>query len=114
MAEIHEYRTKRTIRAERILIGGRMFTTNGASYVVAGDYLVYRDGLTSVIPKAVFESEYELIDGSEIEKLAFNPVGKTVDVVIKFLRENPDQISRVKGIEEKGTARKGIMEYEKP
>jgi hypothetical protein len=109
MSEVKEYRVKRTIKARR-LNAGVTGTSNGPVTVCDGDYEVYIDNRTFVMSKDVFEDTYEENEGDN----EYSPEGHTVEQVIEFMKENPDQINRVKQIEKQHGERKTIMEYKAP
>lgn len=104
-----EYRKRARVVAEKVAESGPVSTANGAGYALEGDYLVYAITGVIVVNGAEFEREYEEIQGDN----DFHPAGKTVEVVLNFLREYPDEIDRVKEEEKSGAERKGILEYEK-
>lgn len=110
MSDVHEYRLRNFIRAEKLETNQRVMTTNGAVNAKAGDYLVYGVNVC-VVNGAEFENEYSLVEESVSESRKFSPVGKTVEDVLKFLREYPDEVDRVKEIEKAGASRKSILEY---
>jgi hypothetical protein len=105
-----EYRVKGYVLAEKIAESGNVNTPTGVRYAEAGDYLVYDASGSHIEPGAEFEDLYEEVKGDS----EFHPAGKTVEDVIAFLKENPDQVNRVKEEEAKGAKRKGIAEYNTP
>lgn len=108
---VQEYRLKNHVIAERIPEGGEVFTVRGKEFANEGDYLVHSLGAT-LIPGSVFDAQYEVVPDSIVQARKFNPDGKTVDEVLNFFRENPDEIERVKELERGGGNRKGITDYE--
>lgn len=113
MAEVREYKKRDFIRAEKVVESGRVVVGNGPTQVRAGDYLVYGSGATKVVKGSEFEKEYILVEDEESEARGYSPAGKSVEEVVNFLKENPDEINRVKQLEKKGGSRKGILSYEK-
>lgn len=109
---VQEYRRREFIRAERIAENGVVFTARGAVWGNEGDYLVHRDGEVWYCDQESFEDEWEVIPKNVSEARKFTPDGKTVDQVLEFFRDNPDEVERVKGLERLGVGRKGITEYE--
>lgn len=104
-----EYRVKATVQAEKVSETARVMTDTGVQEATEGDYLVYLNGGGCVVVQGdVFEDTYAEVKGDS----EFHPAGKTVDAVVEFLRENPDQADRVKQEERDGGNRKGILEYE--
>lgn len=104
-----EYRVKATVHAERVEENSRVMTHAGAQDVNAGDYLVYLNGGgTIVVQGDVFDDTYAEIQGDS----EFHPAGNTVEQVLEFLADNPDQVDRVKQEERDGGNRKGILSYE--
>jgi hypothetical protein len=84
-------------------------THAGAQDVNAGDYLVYLNGGGCVVVQGdVFDDIYAEVKGDS----EFHPAGNTVEQVLEFLAENPDQADRVKQEERDGGNRKGILSYE--
>lgn len=110
---VNEYRARNTVRAEQLEEGGNHVTANGVSYIPAGDYLVHIPGYgTRRVEKDAFESEYVVITDAEAEVRAYVPEGQTVEKVLEFLRDNPDEVERIKALESVAGKRKGILEYE--
>lgn len=103
-----EYRLKGTIQAEKVPENTRMVTVHGPVDIEAGDYLIYTHEGVKVVNGKLFENEYSEVKGDS----EFKPAGKLVDVVVEFMRENPDQVERIKQEERDGANRKGILEYE--
>ena len=104
-----EYRVKATVHAERVEENSRVMTNAGVQEVNAGDYLVYLNGGGTVVVQGdVFDDTYAEIKGDS----EFHPAGNTVETVLEFLKNNPDQIDRVKQEERDGGNRKGILSYE--
>lgn len=103
-----EYRPRGTIRAERIETNKRVGTRNGLVTALAGDYLVYHAAGVSVVNGKVFENEYVEVQGD----FNFHAKGNTVEQVVEFLKNNPDQVDRVIREEKAGANRRGIVEYE--
>jgi hypothetical protein len=106
---VKEYRYVKTVRAERVNESGNVITNTGPVFAAEGSYLVYAEtGGFKVVDGDVFEKGY-----SEVKRDSeFVPQGKTVDQVVDYLKENPDDIERVKQLERDGASRKGILEYE--
>lgn len=103
-----EYRVKATVRAEKIEETSRVMTDTGVSEANAGDYLVYLNGGGCIVVQgSEFDDKYAEVKGDN----EFHPAGNTVDAVVEFLKNNPDQIDRVKQEERDGGNRKGILEY---
>lgn len=113
MGDVQEYRARGTIRAEKVEEDTRIVTVHGVENVKAGDYLVYQSGGVSVMSGAAFEKEYVVLEESVSEARKFTPAGKTVEVVLEFLKANPDEIERVRELEEDGASRKKILDYAK-
>lgn len=103
-----EFRPKGTIWAEKIEESARVVTILGPLDVTAGDYLIYTHEGVRVVNGVVFENEYEAVP----EKEVFHPSGNTVDVVVEYMNENPDEVARIIQEERDGASRKGITEYE--
>jgi hypothetical protein len=112
MSDFQEYRHRQTVSARRLEEDETVFTKNGAEYGREGQYLVHvpNDGVY-LVGGEYFEEHYELIPESVSEARKFTPEGKTVEQVLEFMREHPEEIDRVKKLEAKGVGRKGIMEY---
>lgn len=107
---IKDYRVSATIKAERVEKGGNVVTHLGPMYAGEGDYLVYQpDGSVTIWDKERFETHYSEVKGND----EFHPAGKTVDTVVEYMRENPDQVDRIIQEERDGSSRKGIVEYAK-
>jgi len=103
-----EYRSRETIRARRVEKPERISTILGVMTARIGDYVALVPGGEQILSAEYFESHYSEIKGDS----EFVPAGKTVEQVIEFLKENPDQVERVKELEKNGANRKGIAEYE--
>ena len=104
-----EYRVKATVRAERVEENSRVMTDTGVKDVAAGDYLVYLSGGGAIVVQGEdFENTYAEVKGDS----EYHPAGNTVEAVVEFMRENPDQVERIKQEERDGGTRKGILEYE--
>jgi hypothetical protein len=112
MGEIKEYRSRDYVRAERIETSETVFLTSGVMFGHEGDYLVHREDGVYYADGAAFEALYEPVPEEVSEARKFTPDGKTVEEVVRFFAEYPDEIDRVKELEAKGGSRKGIMEYE--
>lgn len=106
---IKEYRRIGTVQAEQVEESGQVSLSNGPGWANKGDYLVYENGTVSVVSADNFESRFEEVKGDS----EFHPAGKTVEAVVEYMKEFPDQIRRIQDEESKGAERKGIMEYEK-
>jgi len=104
---IKKYRCKSVIQAEEIQQSGTISTSNGPQYAHKGDFLVYGLVSTYIVSRELFLQENEEVPESE----EFNPAGKSATDVIQFMRENPDQVSRVKALENEGGKRKTILEF---
>lgn len=113
MGDVQEYRHREFVRAEKLEGNGTTFTGNGVVEYHEGDYLVYGEKGTVLVKGSVFEREFVLLEESVREARQFTPAGKTVEAVLEFLKENPDEVSRVKELEASGGKRRGILEYEK-
>lgn len=113
MGDVLEYRHRDYVKAERLENDGNVYLSGGKSFGKAGDYLVYEANGTRLVKGAEFEREFVVVEESISESRKFSPLGKTVDEVLEFLREFPDEIDRVKQEERDGGSRKGILDYEK-
>lgn len=102
-----EYRNKYRVLAEEVEKTGTVMTSAGPGFAYKGDFLCY-GAHTFVMPREAFLEQYEEIKGDN----EFHPGGKTVDEVVAFLAENPDEIDRIKQEERDGGSRKGILSYE--
>jgi hypothetical protein len=109
---IQEYRLREYVQAERIEHSGTVFTSHGPVFGKEGDYLLHRSGRVVYVVADAFEDKYEPVPEDVSEARKFVPGGKTVDQVLEFLKENPDEVERVKKLEREGGSRKGILEYE--
>ena len=88
-------------------------TRDGVRGARAGDYVVYGNDGTRIVKGSEFDAEYVLVETEESEARKFTPAGKSVEDVVEFLKENPDEVERVKQLERDGGSRKGILNYEK-
>lgn len=104
-----EYRPKGTIWAEKIAESARIVTVLGPLDVTAGDYLIHTHEGVRVVNGKIFENEYEPVE----EKEEFHPAGHSVDEVVSYLNNNPDEVDRVIQEERDGASRKGILNYAK-
>lgn len=104
-----EFRPKGTIWAEKVEEDSRIVTVLGPLDVSAGDYLIHTHEGVKVVNGKVFENEYVAVES----KPEFHPSGKTVEEVVAYLDENPDEIDRVIQEERDGASRKGIVSYAK-
>jgi len=102
-----EYRVKRNVFAEKVEESGRVNTPTGLQWAEAGDYLVHDDNGSHLEPGVEFEDVYVEIQGDS----EFHPAGNTVERVVEFLKENPDQAERIQAEELNGAKRKGIADY---
>lgn len=109
---VQEYRVRDYVRAERIPEDGTVFLSSGAVHGREGDYLVHREDGVYYADAESFEAVYELVPESVSAARKYSPDGKTVEEVIQFFRENPDEVDRVKRLEAAGSSRKGILDYE--
>ncbi len=107
-----EYRPKGTIWAEKVAEDSRIVTVLGPLDVSAGDYLIHTHEGVKVVNGKVFENEYVAVE-SKPEKDEFHPAGKTVEEVVSYLNDNPDDVDRVIQEERDGASRKGILSYAK-
>jgi hypothetical protein len=106
---VKEYRVKATVQAERVEENSRVMTNAGVQEVNSGDYMVYLNGGGTIIVQGdVFDEMYAEVKGDS----EFHPAGNTVEQVLEFLADNPDQLDRVKQEERDGGNRKGILSYE--
>lgn len=112
MGDIVEYMSTRRVLAEKLDEGEYVNATSGRIWGNAGDYVTYTADGAYVVPGDEFEREYKPIPEDVSEARKFIPAGKTVEQVVEFLKENPDEIERVKQLERDGGSRKGILEYE--
>lgn len=112
MGEILEFRPREILRAEKVEEYQRVVTINGVEEAKPGQWLAYVDGGIQILSGAYLEEEYELVPESVSESRKFVPAGKTVDEVLEFFREYPEEVERVKQLERDGGSRKGILEYE--
>ena len=101
------YRRSGTVKAEQVSVTGPVSTGNGLGFANEGDYLVYGDQGTYVVTCGDFEDNWTEVKGDP----EYSPAGKTVDQVIDFMRENPDQVDRIKSEEKSGGQRKGILNF---
>lgn len=113
MAEVRDYKKRDYVRAELIETDSQVGTRDGMRGAKAGDYLVYESAGTRVVKGSVFNAEFVLVESEESEARQFSPGGKSVEEVLEFLKENPDEVERVKQLERDGGSRKGILNYEK-
>ena len=104
-----EYRPKGTIWAERVAENSRIVTVLGPLDVSAGDYLIHTHEGVRVVNGVVFENEYVEVE----TKPEFHPAGHSVDEVVSYLNDNPDEVDRVIQEERDGASRKGILSYAK-
>lgn len=104
-----EYRPKGTIWAEKIAEDARIVTVLGPLDVSKGDYLIHTHEGVRVVNGVVFENEYVALE----TKPEFHPAGKTVEEVVSYLRDNPDEVERIVQEERDGASRKGILDYAK-
>lgn len=113
MSDYQEFRARETVKAIRLTEDGYVFTKNGKEFGRVGDYLqdVPNDGVF-LVSGEWFDENYEPIPEAVTEARKFSPTGKTIPEVLEFLKENPDEIERVKQLERDGGSRKGILEYE--
>lgn len=112
MGEILEFRPREILRAERVEEFARVVTINGVEEAKPGEWLAYVPGGVQILANSYMEREYELVPESVSESRKFTPGGKTVDEVLEFFREYPEEVERVKQLERDGGSRKGILEYE--
>lgn len=112
MGEVKRYRSRVEIQAERIEEAGNVATSIGVMSANVGDYLVYKTpGGTMLVDGESFQDQFEEM-ASEHSDGEFTPIGKTVEQVIAYMAENPDDVTRVKMIEDDSpNPRKGIMGY---
>jgi hypothetical protein len=108
MSELKQYRDKNTVYAICLVNGGAIGLSSGLGFAGVGDYVIHENGTTRLIEKEDFESRYVELEGDS----EYSPVGKLVDDVVVFMKENPDQVDRIKELELAGAERKGIMNYE--
>lgn len=108
------YRSLEIVEAEKVEKRRKVVTVNGAEYVNPGEYLVRVPNGVQIVSGKYFESRYSLAEESISESRRFTPVGKTVDEVLEFFKEFPDEIERVKDLERNNGARKGILNYTRP
>lgn len=113
MSEVLEYKHREYVKAEKLDKDGNVYLAGGKSPAKTGDYLVYEEKGTRLVKGEDFERDFVLVEESVSEARKFSPIGKTVDVVLEFLHEHPDEVDRVKQEERDGGSRKGILEYEK-
>lgn len=110
---MNEYRARGTVHAEKVAESGNVVTNNGVVFAPEGSYLVYaKDGGFTVVDGDVFEKEYAEVKSEKKSDKDFVPQGNTVDQVVEYFRDNPDDVERVKQLERDGASRKGILEYE--
>lgn len=105
---VKTYRLNKTVEAEMVDNGGNYPTVSGLQWANPGDYLVYNGDGVRIVDGEHFRDNYE-----EIAELAevFHPAGNTVEVVVEYLRNHPEEVDRVKEEEFAGAGRKGILEY---
>lgn len=113
MSEYQEYRARESVRALKLTESDYVFTKNGKEFAREGDYLMeIPDDGVFLVSGEWFDEKYEPIPEAVSEARKFTPTGKTIPEVLEFLKENPDEIERVKQLERDGGSRKGILEYE--
>jgi hypothetical protein len=111
MSDYQEYRKREYVKALKLTESDYVFTTNGKEFGREGDYLMQTEDGTYLVSGEWFDEQYEPVPEEVTEARKFVPAGKTVEQVIEFLRENPEEIERVKQLERDGGSRKGILEY---
>ena len=111
MAEVKEYRYSEILRAELVETDARINTINGVEWVKAGDYLVHVENGVQIVSAEYWERVTVPVTQEESDARRYSPRGKQVDDVVKFLKENPDEVERVKAEEAEGGKRKGILEF---
>lgn len=105
---VKTYRPSNTVEAEEIENGGNYPTVSGLQWGNPGDYLVYGSDGVRIIDGEHFRMHYEEVS---VNGEVFHPTGNTVEVVVEYMRNNPEEIARVKEEELAGASRKGILEF---
>lgn len=121
------YRSSVIVYATQLDEDQTIVTDTGPVRGNRGDYLVYSNGSTHIVDEATFTSGYELVDEPGLSTTSnassttvddgsngdtvFHPAGKTVDVVVGYMKSNPDEVSRIQDEEKKGASRSGITGY---
>lgn len=115
MGEVKRYRSRVTVDAELVEEAGSIATSIGVMSANVGDYLVYKTGIGTVLVDGDnFREQFEEMSAehSEGNSEEFSPVGKTVEEVVAYMSANPNDVTRVKMIEDDSpNPRKGIMGY---
>lgn len=111
MGDVQEYRWSEILRAEIVEEDSRVNTLAGVEWAKAGDYLVHIDGGVKIATAEYWERMTEPVTEKESEARKFSPAGKSVETVVEFMKENPDEVDRVKAEEKSGGNRKGITEF---
>lgn len=113
MSEYQEYQAREFVKALKLTEDDNVFTTNGKEFGRKGDYLMQvPDDGTYLVAGEWFDEKYEPVAEKLSEARQFTPAGKTVEEVVSFLKEFPEETERVKQLERDGGSRKGILEYE--
>lgn len=112
MYPVRQYRNVLTIGAEKVEESGMFSTYDGVRFIPEGDYIVHVPGFgTKHVEAHEFDATYELVPDEEILAQQFTPQGKTVDYVVAFMRDNPQEVDRIKALESAGGKRKAILNY---
>lgn len=107
-SEMKTFKHRDYVKADRVESACVVGTHTGPQTAKAGDYVMYvEDKGAFLVNGEDFDRDFVEIKGDP----DFHPTGNTVETVLAFLDDNPDEMTRIKGEESEGANRKGIMEY---
>lgn len=109
---MNTYRNREVVTAYQIAEPGEAVNTrNGIQWAPSGSWAVYGTLGVEIVNDETFVGRYAEWEIPE-EVAEFSPIGKTVETVLEWLDEHPDDVERVLAIEGGTTnPRKGIMSY---
>lgn len=106
------YRNREVVTAYQIAEPGEaVHTRNGVQWAPSGSWAVFGPLGVEIVNDETFVARYAEWE-NQAEAVEFSPIGKTVETVVEWMEDHPEDVARVQEIEA-GTPnpRKGIMSY---